>query len=398
MVISMTELLKKIPGHLIAGIILQSILLSFISGENHAQVIRIGLYPDKNIRSLVFSDVTGNYNLYADGNYLSQLQPGDIYYAAAEESKIQLSNRIKKIGSFSKLELKQTEEESTFQLKSVSPVLASADYDGELVLVPDDTYLQIINKIDLEKYVAAVVEAEGGAYAHPEYYKAQAILIRTYAIKNMYRHGSENYNLCSNVHCQAYKGKSMLNRQIYEATSLTSGMVLTDKDSNLITAPYHSNCGGMTSSAEIAWQKNLPCLISVHDPFCASGKNYSWSKQVTIERWTSYLRSIGINTLGLSVNDYILENSGRTKTYTVNKIGIPMRRIRDDWKLKSAYFQIHRDDGTHLILRGKGFGHGVGLCQEGAMEMAKAGYTFPDIIHFYFQNVLIVNYSKIPGR
>ena len=75
-----------------------------------------------------------------------------------------------------------------------------------------------------------------------------------------------------------------------------------------------------------------------------------------------------------------------------------MRKIRDDWKLKSAYFQIHRDDGTHLILKGKGFGHGVGLCQEGAMEMAKAGYTFPDIIHFYFQNVLIVNYNKIPGR
>ena len=72
-----------------------------------------------------------------------------------------------------------------------------------------------------------------------------------------------------------------------------------------------------------------------------------------------------------------------------------MRKIRDDWKLKSAYFQIYRENGTHLIMRGKGFGHGVGLCQEGAMEMAKAGYTFPDIIHFYFQNVLIINSQPV---
>lgn len=398
MVVLMTALFKKITDRFFVIMILQSFLLSLISGDNHAQVIKIGLFPDKNIHTVVFSDVHGQYNLYGDGSFLTQLIPGDICHVTAKDNKILLSSRIQKIGSFSKLELRHIEDENTFQLKPVSPVLVSADYEGDLLLAPDNNCLHIINEIDLEKYVAAVIEAEGGANAHPEYYKAQAILIRTYAIKNMYRHGAENYNLCSSVHCQAYKGKSVLNKQIYEAALLTSGMVLTDNDSNLITAPYHSNCGGMTSPADAVWQKSLPCLISIRDPFCSAGRNHSWSKQIPVVKWTSYLRSNGVDTEGLSINQYILRNSGRIKTYTVNRTGIPMRKIREDLKLKSAYFQIHYDDGRNLILRGKGFGHGVGLCQEGAMEMAKAGYTYPDIIHFYLQNVLIVHYDKISHR
>jgi stage II sporulation protein D len=391
----MKKLLTKITGQLHIGIFLQLFLFSIIPGINDAQVIRIGLFPDENIRSLVFSNVKGIYSLYADGTYLLNILPGEIYYATIADNKIQLSNKMQNIGSFSKLETRQADNESAFQLKPVSPVLASADYDGDLILIPSGNYFQIINGIDLEKYVAAVIEAEGGSNAHLEYYKAQAILIRTYAIKNMYRHGAQNYNLCSSVHCQAYKGKSMLNKQIYEAAFSTSGLVLTDKDSNLITAPYHSNCGGLTCSADVAWQKRLPCLISIHDPFCVSGKNSSWSQHVPVDKWTGYLQSNGLNTEGMSIKDYVCKNPGRVKFYTIGNVSIPMKKIRDDFQLKSAYFQISYENGDYLIFKGKGFGHGVGLCQEGAMEMAKAGYTYPDIIHFYFQNVLICNYHKI---
>ncbi len=391
----MTTWLKRISGKIIAGAILQLFIHALASGDSHAQMIKIGLFADQHVRSVVFSDVNGSYNISINGTFLMHAAPGDIYYAYAKENKIHLSNRIKEIGSFPGMELRQTGDESTFQLKPVSPVLFSADYDGDLILTPDGNALQIINQVDLEKYVSAVIEAEGGSNAHPEYYKAQAILVRTYALKNMYRHGAENYNLCSGVHCQSYKGRSMLNKQIYESTFLTKGLVLADKDNNLITAPYHSNCGGMTSSADIAWQQNLPCLVSIRDPFCAAGKNHSWSKQISVERWKAYLRSKGINTGKLSINHYLLSNSGRVKTYTITKKGIPMRKIREDLNLKSAYFQIHQGIGNNLILSGKGFGHGVGLCQEGAMEMAKVGYTYPDILHFYFQRVLIVNHDKI---
>ena len=394
----MQKLLIKINHQLLVGISVQLLLMTLSSGKNQAQIIRIGLFPDKHISSLVFSGVHGIFNLDADGAFLLRISPGDICYATIVDHKIQLSSKTRKIGSFLKLEVRHAEPESTFQLKSVSPVLTSADYDGDLILLPAGNYFQIINEVDFEKYVAAVIEAEGGANAHPEYYKAQGILIRTYAIKNMYRHGAENYNLCSSVHCQAYKGKSMQNREIYEATSLTSGMVLTDTAGSLITTPYHSNCGGMTSSGDVAWQEDLPCLISIRDPFCISGKNHSWSMKIPLDRWTEYLRSNGASTAGKSPNDFVFRNPGRVKSYTFNKVSIPMRKIRDDFMLKSAYFQVLYDNGDHIILQGKGFGHGVGLCQEGAMEMARVGYIYPDIIHFYFQNVLIVGYNTIRSQ
>ena len=71
-----------------------------------------------------------------------------------------------------------------------------------------------------------------------------------------------------------------------------------------------------------------------------------------------------------------------------------LTRIRDDWNLKSTFFSINAD-GSTLILKGKGFGHGVGLCQEGAIEMARVGYTCPDILHFYFRNVRVAYYKDI---
>ncbi|MBN2213518.1 MAG: SpoIID/LytB domain-containing protein [Bacteroidales bacterium] len=391
----MQKPLNNINERLILGISLQFLLLTMHSAKDYAQDIRIGLYPDYHISSLVFSVVQGTFDLIADDACLPEIQPGDIFFATIDGNKIHLSSRIKKIGYFSKIEVRHTGHESTFQLKSVSPILASADYDGDLILRTAGNYFQIVNDVDLEKYVAAVIEAEGGANAHPEYYKAQAILIRTYAIKNMYRHGADNYNLCSSVHCQAYKGKSLLNRQIYEATLQTSGMVLTDMSGKLITTPYHSNCGGLTCSAEIAWQTNHPCLVSIRDPFCASGKNHSWSEQIPLDKWTGYLRSKGASISGTYPGDYALENPGRVKLYTFKKTSIPMRKIRDDFDLKSAFFQIIYDNENHIVFKGRGFGHGVGLCQEGAMEMARVGYTYPDIIHFYFQNVLVVNYHEV---
>jgi stage II sporulation protein D len=397
-VIHRPELSKKMIVQLLISSLFQVLLMAFGTEINHAQVIRIGLFPDHHISSLVFSGVQGVFNLNADDTHLLRIKPGDIYYATIADNKILLTNKTHHIGSFSKLKMTHTGNESTFQLKSVSPVLTSSDYDGDLVLMPAGNYFQIINEIDLEKYVAAVIEAEGGADAHPEFYKAQAILVRTYAIKNMYRHGAENYNLCSSVHCQAYKGKSLLNRQIYKATAMTSGMVLTDKTGNLITTPYHSNCGGITSSASDAWQKNLPCLVSIRDPFCAAGKNHTWSKQITLDSWTRYLRSNGVNTAGMLPKDFVFRNPGRTKFYTINGMSIPMRKIRDDFSLKSAYFQVLYEKGDHLTLKGKGFGHGVGLCQEGAMEMARVGYTYTDIIHFYYQNVVIVDYHTISSQ
>ena len=362
------------------------------------QDVKIGLYPDNQITSLVFSAVKDTYKIYTDTVCLSVILPGEILYARLEDNKIRLLNKTIYPGLFSELELRQQGKNGTFQLKPVSPVLNSADYEGDLILVTENDYIQIINKIDIEKYVSAVIEAEGGSNAPVEYYKAQAVLIRTYAIKNMFRHGAKNYNLCSTEHCQVYRGKSLLNSHIQEATYATRGMVLTDSGRKLVTAPYHANCGGQTGTSDIAWQIKLPCLISVNDPFCVNKRNHSWTKKIPLKVWTGYLRSQGVNTNGLSVSDFVFRSPFRTKYYTVRSVSIPLRKIREDFNLKSSFFQIVNDDAGEVVIQGKGFGHGVGLCQDGAIEMARVGYTYVDIIHFYYQNVLITNIARTETR
>ncbi len=341
----------------------------------------------------MFSIVEGTYQIKANGNLLANAVPGKIFYLMYTNQEIQLSDGKQNYGFYTHLEIEGEDAESVFQLKPVLPILPSADYDGNLTISISNDRLQLINQLELDKYISGVIEAEGGSNAMPEYYKAQAILIRTYAIRNMFRHAADGFNLCNTEHCQAYKGRSLLNRQILLATKSTDNLVLKNDTGTLIAAPYHSNCGGITSTAQMAWQTNLPCLQEIRDPFCSSGKNYSWTKQISFSTWKRYLEKFGIRTSEIQLKNYSFKSDNRQKYLTVNNIQIPTRKIREDLNLKSSFFSIE-NNGKELIFKGKGFGHGVGLCQEGAMEMARVGYTYVDILHFYFQQMNIAHVNS----
>ena len=97
------------------------------------------------------------------------------------------------------------------------------------MLFSENGSLKVRNEVELENYVAGVVEMEAGSNHTLEYYKVQAIICRTYALSNLRRHETERYNLCDNVHCQVYKGNNRLNQQITEATLQTKNLVLVDK-------------------------------------------------------------------------------------------------------------------------------------------------------------------------
>ncbi|UCH15499.1 MAG: SpoIID/LytB domain-containing protein, partial [Bacteroidales bacterium] len=225
----------------------------------------------------------------------------------------------------------------------------------------------------------------------------QAILIRTYALKNMHRHSGSGFSLCDNIHCQAYKGRSKLNNLIINAVEETRGIVVVNSQNNLITTPYHSNCGGLTSSTSNVWQKDLSHLVVIKDPFCTNSKNTSWIKKIPVTDWENYLKKCGIDITGSKSADYKFVQPGRKKFYHIDNQKVLLTRIRDDWDLKSTFFSISIDGNT-LIFKGRGFGHGVGLCQEGAIEMARVGYTYHDILHFYFRNVRVAHYKDISKR
>lgn len=267
-------------------------------------------------------------------------------------------------------------------------------YEGNFSLQPTTKKIQVINTLPVEEYVAGVVEAEGGANKPLEYYKVQAILSRTYALRNHERHAG--FDVCDGTHCQVYHGISKKDIDIFEAVKTTKNLVIVDSSDKLITAFFHSNCGGQTCSAQDVWKSNLSYCVGKKDPYCMGMPNSTWEKRIPSNDWKKYLitKNISISDSDACIAGSMNCNANKRPFYYVQKnTSLPTKEMRTDLKLKSAYFHIEELD-NEIILHGRGFGHGVGLCQEGAMNMAKKGKLAEDILQFYFSNVQIVPFDN----
>lgn len=350
--------------------------------------IRLGLFYGKNVQSLVFSVVEGEYILSGDGHQIAVVRKSTMFHVEMSGSGLVVSDTLQSYGTYQKLEFKGVSAGNIFQVKPVYPSLPSKESEDNLTIGMRDLSMQLINIVDLEKYIPGTVEAEGGSNAGIEFYKAQAVLTRTFAVKNFTRHAPQGFNLCDGVHCQAFKGKSHMNRLIYDAVSQTANKVLVDGAGEPIMTAYHANCGGLTCSASMAWNKDLPYLPSVHDPFCDRSSQRNWTKNIPLTDWNKYLLQKGIP--GGSEKPKALSGTARQKYLYPDRQLVSLSMLRDDFKLKSSFFTIEESNGT-VILRGHGYGHGVGLCQEGAIEMAEVGYSYIDILMFYFHGVTLAN-------
>lgn len=363
-------------------------VLVLISGLVHAADIRVGLFYGNNVQSVVFSVVEGEYLLSADGRQLAVIRKSTMFHIEMSGSGLMVSDTSQSYGTYMRLEFKGVSATNAFQVKPVFPSLPSRESEDNLTIGMRDRSLQMINILDLEKYISGTVEAEGGSNAGIEYYKAQAVITRTFAVKNFTRHATQGFNLCDGVHCQSFKGKSYMNRLIYDAVSQTADKILVDETGNPIMTAYHANCGGLTCSASMAWNKDLPYLTSEHDPFCERSSQRNWTKSIPLADWNKYLSQKGVSPG--TENFPATMGSARQKYLFPENQKVSLTLLRDDLKLKSSFFSIEESDGS-VILHGHGYGHGVGLCQDGAIEMARVGYTFIDILMFYFQGVTLVN-------
>jgi len=261
-------------------------------------------------------------------------------------------------------------------------------YQGDLLVKRKGKSVLLINQIDLENYTAGVVEAEGGYSGTLEYYKTQAVICRTYALRNLRRHETEGYQLCDKTHCQVYHGKAE-NSLIVDASRQTHGQVIVDENFKLINAVYHSNSGGQTANSVDVWTSQLPYLVSVRDTFSLEGKHAKWHRSISLTEWHIFLENRGIDISAVSDEVMIYRLQRRIAAINFGHVKIPMKEIRQYFALKSAFFEIEII-GDDLVFKGRGYGHGVGLAQEGAMEMARAGYTYDSIISHYYQNTSII--------
>jgi len=372
------------------------ILISHIfSFQFFAQLLKVGVFNDLNTKAVVFSAVNGSYLLSGDGRALESIKQGQNLYIALEGDSIRCMGMQKNYGTFKDLHFNAMIDSAIFSLRPIDPKVNIRFYDDNLEVYKQLGKLQTINLIDIDKYISGVVEAEGGNKASSEYYKSQAVLCRTYALNHLDRHTEENFNLCDGTHCQAYNGRNSGNPIILKASFETRKLVVVDTDTVFITAAFHSDCGGETESSNNVWLINKPYLKKVQDPYCQNQKNFRWEQKLSLETWKQYLLK---NNFNLSNNMPVFFNFTQYKRhqyYRLGKDSITFRKIRNDFNFHSAFFSIEVK-GDSVLFHGRGYGHGIGLCQEGAMQMAKLGYNFREIIQFYYQGVNIAEFNNVP--
>ena len=365
--------------------------------EATAQPIHVGLYQDHLVQAAVVYCSAGNYQLVTDGTIVSSLEVGDILYLTLEEGMIKVLDADRDFGHCKSVVLRGLSSESVFRIRPIKPELESRMFDDDLVVSAADRFMTVVNRVDIDKYLAGVVETETGPNAEKEFYKAQSILCRTYSMRNLDRHHSEGFSLCDGLHCQAYKGKSTSNPEILEAILETTGMVVADYNFKLITAAFHSNSGGQTQRASDVWIADVDYLQSVIDPYSLHQTNAKWSDTISFKAWKSYLLANGMNSVTKIPNEVLyVEQMKRKKYFILDKDSIRMAKIREDWGFRSSFFDMF-PEGDSILVWGKGYGHGIGMSQQGAMKMARDGFTYQDILQFYYYEIRIMDYRDLPA-
>ena len=361
----------------------------FFLNYSHGEVLKVGLYNSKEITSFSVKSNKGTYTAVGSKNSV-HLKPNTWYKVYYNSSAVYINGIL--VGDSASFFSQSIE--TFFSVKSNQHHIPEAVFKGDLLVRARNQKLVLVNIIDMETYLQGVIESESGKNQNLEYYKAQAIISRTWTLKNQRKHQHQGFNLCNEVHCQAYKSMARFNDDIILATEETRGVVLVDCDIDLIHATYHSNCGGQTANSEEVWSEQVSYLRSVRDTFCLAGDHHSWHITVSKDKWKNVLQNeFGLyadQSLGL-MNFYPQQRMPAIETDTHS---ILTKDIRYKMNLKSAYFSINTE-GQETEFAGKGFGHGVGLCQEGAMEMSRRGYPFFDILLFYYKNVHLVHSSYI---
>jgi stage II sporulation protein D len=369
--------------------------LSITGFTEAGNYLDIKVFTGYNITSISFTPLSGKYSVfYADKKIADVLKNLSITLRVEKDS-IKVMKGTTNLGIFTSLTLSGGGLLNSFKVKSINPDIKERIYDDDLRLSVVDGKFLIINHVEIESYVAGVVQSEGGGSVKDnDFYLVQAITCRTYALNNIKKHAKEGFNLCDSMHCQLYQNRCK-NYEILAATYKTAGDVIVDKDNKMISAAFHANSGGQTVNSEDVWNITTSYLKSVKDTFSSKMPNATWEYKILQTNWLDYLSTrFNYNITDPAKKNYALMFKQDTrKVYFTDSI--PLSVIRQDLGLKSTWFSIVDQQGGYLIFKGKGYGHGVGLSQQGAIRMAQLGYSYMDIIKFYYKDVNVVDYEEM---
>jgi len=273
-------------------------------------------------------------------------------------------------------------------------LLSGTKYSGELEVWKGDKGLYVINDIPLEEYVKGVVAAEVGKNWDFEALKAQAVVARTYAVyQRLNSPGSMPYHLTSTVLDQVYKGSNIL-PNIVTAVDETRGEILTFGGKPIV-AFYHSTSGGMTEDAAEVFGKDFPYLRPVKTN-CELSPYYMWEKIIPVAEIEKASELQGIKEI--SIASYTA--SGRAKelkitleTGSATVLATELRKKLGWDRLPSTLITAISRNNSLMVFEGRGYGHGVGMCQWSALQMAKEGKTYRQILSYFYPGTIIQIYE-----
>lgn len=358
------------------------------SQASSVENLRIRLFSDKNIEEVMFIPSFGSYFLETEkGDKLKLSKTSKLKIKDLDgQLEIKINDTIYKKAK--KINLTPSGLKSFFQIKPLKPQITERRYEDGLEITSKNKSLFIINVVKTENYIAGVVQSETwGATTNIDFFKVQAICCRNYLMNNLEKHAEEGYNLCDGVHCQAYKTRAN-KKEVTEGAYKSKGEVIVDSQGNIIETLFHSNSGGETVNAKDVWGKDVPYLVSVEDSFSVGGKHYQWEKYIKLKDWLNYFRNKGLKTKDKEIEDALL-NFSQQEGRKTDIMGISLKTIREDFDLKSTYFNVQKWGGE-VKLTGKGYGHGVGMSQEGAIKMCEEGYEYWEVIEHYFKGVKVI--------
>ena len=283
----------------------------------------------------------------------------------------------------------------------------------------------LIQKIKFDDYLEGVLPYEMGPSSHLEALKAQAVIARTWGIFNSSRFNMDKYHLCVSTQCQVYKPSEIKYKKVQKAIEATSNFILT-YENKPINAFYHGSNGGISAMASESWQmqdysylnskidgsqsfnKNFKLPISRESElnnFFNFDKEQFYGGKHYLFRWNKKISSLEIKEklinnklLGKNENVFDLNVIERGSSGRVTKLKIQTNKdnksivlVKDDIRrvlnfIPSNLFTIDKLSDDLWLFRGGGFGHGVGLSQSGAIEMAELGFSYEQILNHYYPN------------
>lgn len=378
----------------------------------HAQpdeTVRVRLFEQAAPTKIRIAGHQGPVRVYA-GDFTQEialLEPGD--EAVMTRASNQLHIQIGDTGIFASAIRVEPTAEAQIMLRVAegrSPTQPRF-YQGKTRITLDESNweLKVVNEIGLEDYVAAVVSTEYG-FDDLEGAKAMAVIIRTYTLAVMNKYGTE-YDHVDHTLSQVYRGTERVTPTIRQAVRQTQGQILSHRD-RLIEAVYFSASGGHTADNETVWRSQpLPYLRGKPDPYGTSAPHDEWSVRISRPRLLSALSAAYGDVTGFVIGERgddgrvtsvdLLDAGGGRRNIRANEFRMLVLKSFGDTTLRSTLFSARRQ-GDEYVFEGKGSGHGVGLSQWGAHDLAQRNAPYTEILDFYYTDVQLEDLDDLRAR